>query len=86
MNVKNIRSISDMQHFVEGCLNDYGTGISTKEETMKNMEEYTSRVIEVTYDKVSEYYTEILRRFAKMEIAVFQAKLEQVCPEPKDRE
>ena len=86
MNVKNIRSISDMQHFVEGCLNDYGTGISTKEETMKNMEEYTSRVIEITYDEVSGYYMKKQKCSAQKGTEGPQTKSEQICPDQKYRD
>ena len=48
LEAKNIKTIEDMQIFVEGCINDFESGISTKEETIRFLKEYTFRVIELS--------------------------------------
>lgn len=52
MKAKDINNITDMQGFVEGCLNDFETGIATKQETLTHLKDYTFRVIEVTANNV----------------------------------
>ena len=47
MEAKDIKDYKDMQRYVEGCLNDLLEGISTKEETMTYMKEYTLRIIDI---------------------------------------
>jgi len=47
MEAKDIKDYRDAQRYVEGCLNDLLDGISTKEETMTYMKEYTLRIIEI---------------------------------------
>ena len=48
LEVKDINNAADMQRYVEGCLNDLIEGISTKEEIMRHMKDYTLRVIDIT--------------------------------------
>ena len=35
-----INTIKDMQQYVEGCINDFELGLSTKTQTIKYLEEY----------------------------------------------
>jgi mevalonate pyrophosphate decarboxylase len=52
METKDIKTSKDMERYVEGCLNDLLDGLSTKEETMTYMKDYTIRIIDI----VSEIY------------------------------
>lgn len=47
MKIEDIKSVDQMERFVEGCLNDFESGVSTKEETMSLLGDYTIHVIEV---------------------------------------
>ena len=47
LEAKNINNATDMRNYVEGCLNDLVEGLSTVEETMAYMKEYTHRVIDL---------------------------------------
>ena len=47
LEAKDINNVADMQRYVEGCLNDLVEGISTVDETMQYMQEYTFRVIDI---------------------------------------
>jgi len=47
MEAKDIKNYKDMERYIEGCLNDLLEGISTKEETMTYMKEYTLRIIDI---------------------------------------
>ena len=47
LETKDINNASDMQNYVEGCLNDLAEGVSTVDETMSYMEDYTLRVIDI---------------------------------------
>ena len=51
MKVKNIKTINDAQRYVEGVINDFEGGISTKEETMGYLGEYTARIVEMVRGK-----------------------------------
>ncbi len=37
MNIDQIKTPSDIENYIEGCLNDFETGISDKSETMANL-------------------------------------------------
>lgn len=50
MKPENINTIQDMQLYVEGCLNDFEAGISTKIETLGYLKLYTYRIIEIFTD------------------------------------
>ena len=52
MNVKDIKTLDDAQNYVEGCINDYEAGISTKSETLGLLGEYTARLMELWADNV----------------------------------
>jgi len=52
METKNIKSIEDCESYLEGVLNDFEAGISTKKETMSFFIEYTIRVVEIIKDKI----------------------------------
>ena len=52
MKVENIRTLDDASNYVEGCLNDYEAGISTKSETLGLLGEYTARIMELWADNV----------------------------------
>jgi len=47
LEAKNINNATDMRNYVEGCLNDLVEGLSTVEETMVYMKEYTHRIIDL---------------------------------------
>ena len=44
MNVEQIRTAGDVERYIEGCLNDYEEGISTKDETVVNLAELVAHV------------------------------------------
>ena len=44
MKVEQIRTADDMEIYIEGCLNDYEAGVSTKEETLVYLAELVARV------------------------------------------
>jgi hypothetical protein len=56
LEVKNIKTIKNMQNFVEGCINDLEAGLSDKKETISNFRDYTFRIIELTIEKVNAKY------------------------------
>jgi len=39
LNVKNIKSVDDIETYIDGCLNDFEFGILTKEETKEHIAE-----------------------------------------------
>jgi len=47
MKPEQIQTLSDAERYVEGCLNDFEMGISTKAETMKYFAQYTGRLNEL---------------------------------------
>lgn len=51
MKVANIRTFEQALNFVEGCINDFEAGISTKEETLNLMGEYTARLMELFWEQ-----------------------------------
>ena len=57
MKVEDIKTISDAQRYVEGCLNDYESGLSTKEETLHYLGEYTMHLMGLFYTKFKENET-----------------------------
>jgi hypothetical protein len=50
LKVENINSIEDAQNFVEGCINDLYAGISSREETLGYLGEYTARLMELFWE------------------------------------
>lgn len=52
MNLNEIKSIDDAQRYVNGVINDYEGGISTKEETLSFLGEYTARIMEIFTENV----------------------------------
>lgn len=52
LETKDINNAADMRRYVEGCLNDLMEGLSTKDETMKYLHDYTLRVINLTAERV----------------------------------
>lgn len=53
MEAKDIRNISDMQRFCEGCVNDYSENLCSKEELLNNLKDYTFKIINLTLDECS---------------------------------
>lgn len=47
LKAENINTLEDMQNYVEGVINDYEVGISTKKETLSFLKDYTFRVLEL---------------------------------------
>jgi len=54
MKVDDIRTIEDAQRYVEGCLNDLENGITTKEETLSYLGEYTMYLMKYFYERTIE--------------------------------
>lgn len=55
MKAEEIKTIKDAQRFVEGCLNDFESGVSTKEETMLLLlGDYTVVIIELYNKEIME--------------------------------
>lgn len=50
MDVKEIMTINDANRFVEGCINDFEAGLSTKAETMSHIGKYTGRIMEIFWE------------------------------------
>lgn len=44
---ENIKSVQQIERFLEGCLNDFENGISTKEETINNLCGLMCRIVDV---------------------------------------
>ena len=49
MEATDIKSLNDCQRYLEGCINDFEGGVSTKEETLKALREYTERISELAF-------------------------------------
>ena len=47
MKASDINTLKQAQRYVEGCINDFEAGISTKDETIKYLGEYTLRLMEI---------------------------------------
>lgn len=66
MKAKDITTIGEMQTFVEGCINDFDIGISSKDETMENLRDYTFRILEMKInsfdDLIKASYDAIVKR------------------------
>lgn len=50
MDLKEVNTIRDAQRYVEGCVNDYEAGISTKDELLGYLGGYTARIMEVFWN------------------------------------
>jgi len=48
MDAKDIKSVDDVSNYIEGCLNDFDEGLSTKDETNKYLHELVAKVILMT--------------------------------------
>ena len=44
MKVEQIRTADDVERYIDGCLNDYEAGVSTKDETVVNLAELVAHV------------------------------------------
>ena len=49
MEAKDIRSLNDCKDYLEGCINDFEGGVSTNEETLMALMEYTERITELAF-------------------------------------
>jgi hypothetical protein len=54
MKAEDIKTIEDAENYVEGCINDFEAGISTKEETLTSLGEYTGRLMELFWENSKE--------------------------------
>ena len=52
LKIEDIKTVSDMQRFVEGCINDLDAGVATKEETVNHLKDYTMKVITLIVENV----------------------------------
>jgi hypothetical protein len=50
MEVKGINTINDASSYIAGIINDFECGVSTKEETLKYLGEYTGRLMELFWE------------------------------------
>lgn len=50
MKVQNVKTISQAQQFCEGVINDFESGIATKEETLQHLKEYTFQLHDVFFE------------------------------------
>ncbi len=50
MHTKDIHTLADAQRHVEGIISDFEGGISTKEETVAHLFDYTIRVMEIAME------------------------------------
>lgn len=50
MKVEDIKAIEDANRYVEGCINDFEQGISTKDETIGYLGQYTARLMELFWE------------------------------------
>ncbi len=51
MKVEDIKTVDDMERFVEGCLNDMDAGIATKAETIRHLADYTVHIVQLVVTK-----------------------------------
>ena len=49
MEAIDIKSLNDCQNYLEGCINDFEGGVSTKEETLEALREYTARITDLAF-------------------------------------
>lgn len=62
LEAKNIKSIQDMQVFVEGCINDFEFGISDKNETLENLKDYTFHILGINDKTLFEYISGLAKK------------------------
>lgn len=65
MKARDIKSVDDAERFVEGCLNDFESGVATKGETMQHFARYTGRLLEMASIKAKMKLQKILEEFIK---------------------
>lgn len=51
MKAKDIKTFTQAQQYCEGLLNDFETGISTKEESLKLLKEYTEAIHDLFFER-----------------------------------
>ena len=51
LEIKNIKTLNDLETYIEGCLNDYKYGLSTQEETKNNIAKLISHLIKTQNEK-----------------------------------
>jgi len=54
MKVEDIKTLNQAQNYVEGCINDLCEGLSTKEETLGCLGQYTARLMELWAENVKQ--------------------------------
>lgn len=57
MNVQDIKTLNQAQNYVEGCINDLCEGLSTREETLGYLGEYTARLMELFAENVKKNHS-----------------------------
>lgn len=55
MKAEDIKNKEDANNFVEGCINDFEAGISTKSETITLLGEYTEALIELFLSELGKF-------------------------------
>lgn len=84
LETKDINNAADMQRYVEGCLNDLMEGLSTKDETMKYLHDYTLRVINLTAERVSKNPDTNDEALPIGDVVLSEAELLCSCGKPSD--
>lgn len=60
MKAKEVNSIQDAERFCTGVINDFESGVSTKEETMEQLKEYTWRLHDMFESTIEKKAKELL--------------------------
>ena len=77
MKASDINTLKQAQRYVEGCINDFEAGISTKDETIKYLGEYTLRLMEI-FEKNSKIKPSItVVDYAKEKLAITQKIMDE---------
>ena len=82
LEAKNINNATDMINYVEGCLNDLVEGLSTVEETMVYMKEYTHRIIDLASE--SQKHDTSGQALPIADVVLSEAELLCSCGKPSD--
>lgn len=65
MTLENIKSEQDVCSFIESCLNDFESGISTKEETDKNLHALILKLLTSQRNRLNQQYLQCKRELVK---------------------
>lgn len=63
MEAKEIKTQQDAERYVEGVINDFEAGISTKKETVKYLFEYTCRLHDLFFENTKKKIIAEIQKF-----------------------